>query len=109
MSLIKLSFDWVGLAGKAVSAGSKLMQNSTIRNAAIGAGTGAVVGAVTAPQGQSLSNAVKGGLIGGATGGLGTLAAGGVASKQMGGTFMQGVKQRAMGAGDILKNTLKKP
>lgn len=57
----------------ALKAGGKmLMTNNVIRNAAIGTGVGAVAGAANAQEGQRMSGALKGGLIGAAVGGLGT-------------------------------------
>jgi hypothetical protein len=74
MSLIKLALEkHAGLLDTALSVGSKLMAIPTVRNAAIGAGTGALAGAVTAKPGETLSGALKGGAIGGLAGGVGTL------------------------------------
>ena len=73
MSLVKLA-GW-NLFGKGIAAAGKtLMQNNTLRNAAIGTGVGAITGAVTAQDGQRLNGALKGGLIGGAAGGVSTTA-----------------------------------
>lgn len=73
MSLVKLA-GW-NLFGKGIAAAGKtLMQNNTLRNAAIGTGVGAITGAVTAQDGQRLNGALKGGLTGGAVGGVSTTA-----------------------------------
>lgn len=61
-----------GLASGLLAAGSQLLKSNVVRNAAIGAGTGAISGAISAPSGQGLSGAVKGGLIGAVAGGIGT-------------------------------------
>lgn len=56
-----------------MAAGKTLLQNNTIRNAAVGAGVGAVSGAATAEKGERLSGALKGGAIGGVLAGVSTV------------------------------------
>ena len=82
MSLIKLA----GWPSTLLSAGSKLMQNSVVRNAAIGSAAGAAAGTVAAQPGQRLSGALKGGAVGGVLGG--------------GGTYLKGLVQ---GANEFMK------
>lgn len=77
MGLIKLAFNkeaglWDGILKGGLAVGKTLMQNNTLRNAAIGTGIGAVTGAINANQGERMSGALKGGLLGGAIGGVST-------------------------------------
>lgn len=78
-SLISFSLEKkAGLLDTAMYAGKLLMKSKAVRNAAIGAGIGALGGAATAGEGNRLSGALKGGLLGGLAGGAGTLAAKGM-------------------------------
>lgn len=80
MSLVKLAFEkeaglWDGLAKGVLAGGKALMTNNTLRNAAIGAGTGAVVGGLGGIKNDNvMGGALKGALGGGLVGGLGTAA-----------------------------------
>ena len=65
MGLIKLAMEkdaglWDGILKGGLAVGKTLMQNNTLRNAAIGAGVGTVTGAVNANHGERLSGALKG-------------------------------------------------
>jgi len=75
MSLIKLALEkQAGLWDSAAKFGAGLMKNNVIKNTAIGAGTGAAAGFVTAQPGEGLSGALKGAGVGGALGGGATFA-----------------------------------
>lgn len=111
MGLVKLAMEkeaglWDGILKGGLAFGKTLMQNNTIRNAAIGAGVGAVTNAINANPGERLSGALKGGLTGGALGGATT--AGSNIYKNMkpatgvGMTFGNAIKQE----GGLLKNSL---
>lgn len=68
-----------------LAGGKALLNNTTIRNAAIGAGVGAIGGAMNAGEGNRMSGALKGGLVGGAIGGVGTMGVGVAKGVQHGG------------------------
>lgn len=72
MSLIKLAGMWDGIGKGLLAAGKYAMGNKVIRNAAIGAGIGAVGGAIKGGEGNRMSGAIKGGLLGSVVGGGGT-------------------------------------
>lgn len=81
-SLISFTLEKkAGLLDTAMYAGKALMKSKVVRNAAIGAGVGAIGGAATAAPGQGLKGALKGGLLGAAAGGVGTMAAKGMSSQ----------------------------
>ena len=105
MSLVKIAAPIGALVSAGMSAGKVLLKNNVVRNTLIGGGIGAVTGAATAQDGQRLSGAFKGGLIGSTAGGVGT--AGFKMYKNM--TPAVGPKPTFMGAlrseGASLKNT----
>lgn len=74
--IIKLS-DW---ADGLLSAGKVLMANKTVRNAAVGAGVGAVASAVKAPEGKKINSALKGAAVGGVLGGATSVASNSIKS-----------------------------
>lgn len=84
------------------SAGKTLMSNSTLRNAAIGVGTGAVASAATAQPGGRISAALKGAAVGGAVGGLGTVAANTYQASRAGVPLRQALQTQ----GQAVKGTL---
>jgi hypothetical protein len=84
------------------SAGKTLISNPTLRNAAIGAGTGAVASASNAQPGGRISAALKGAAVGGAVGGLGTIAANTYQASRAGIPLRQALQTQ----GQAIKGTL---
>jgi len=66
---------WSGVGSTLLAAGKGLVENKTLRNAAIGAGVGAIAGAYNAKPGSKISGALKGAALGGAVGGVATAGA----------------------------------
>ena len=87
---------------KAVGAGAgKLMASSNVvRNAAIGTGVGAAVGAINANPGERMSGALKGAATGGAIAGIGTYGKNVLTTAK---TFAPTIVGKTMTQGAVLK------
>ena len=87
-----------------VSAAVKgLFKNNVVRNTAIGAGTGALGGAVAAEDGSRLKGTLKGAALGGAVGGVGTFGMNVSKTMGKGKTFTEAFKQEGKVVGDAFK------